>query len=612
MSVKLLGISAYYHDSAVAMIEITQHGPEILFAAQEERFSRKKFDEAFPHRALQAGLKATGLRLSDFSSVVFYEKPWVTFERLLETYVSMAPQGLGSFLTAMPRWLHGKFNLKSTLRKELRKIDSQFSADILFSQHHLSHAAAAFYASPFSEAAVLCMDGVGEWATSTAWHGKNAELQPLWQIRFPHSLGLLYSAFTAFCGFKVNSGEYKLMGLAPFGEPRFVEQIKKELIDIKDDGSFRLNMKYFGYLSGLQMTNARFASLFGAEARSSEAPLREIDMDLAASVQKVTEDVILKLARTLKKQTGASKLCLAGGVALNCVANGILLREKIFDQVWIQPAAGDAGSALGAALAATYLHYQTPRLVTSKPDLMKGAYLGSSYSDQEICSSLEKASARFHLLNADEVLEKTSQLLASQKVVGWFQGKMEYGPRALGSRSILADARNREMQSQVNLKIKFREGFRPFAPLVLAEKTEQYFDLKQDSPYMLLVAPVAKERQKFPQGRRGLDKLKEPWSDLPAVTHVDHSARIQTVHQETNPLLHQLLSRFEAKTNCAVLLNTSFNVRGEPIVESPLDAFFCFMNTDIDALVIGSYLLLKEEQDPKLRDPNWRQRFELD
>jgi carbamoyltransferase len=610
----ILGISGYYHDSAAALINASELGCEILAAAQEERYSRKKFDESFPFLAITQCLATAGLGISDVSAVVYYEKPWITFERLLETYLACSPQGLRSFLTAMPKWLGQKFNLKKLIRQELKNhfhLKASELPPIYFSTHHLSHAASGFFPSPFSSAAVLCMDGVGEWATTSAWVGEANKLTPLWQINFPHSLGLLYSAFTGFCGFKVNSGEYKLMGLAPFGTPRFVEVIKEHLIDIKDDGTYRLHLEYFDYLVGFQMTSAKFETLFGVPARQPEDKIRDVDLDLAASIQAVTEEVILKMARTLRRETGKTELCLSGGVALNCVANGKILAEKIFDRIWIQPASGDSGGALGAALAFAHLEKSSPRFANSE-DSMQASLLGNAYSADEIEMALNSVQAKFHRLDWKDVPEVTAKLLEEQKVVGWYQGRMEYGPRALGNRSILADARNPEMQKQVNLKIKFREGFRPFAPLVLDEKKSQYFDLPQESPYMLLVAPVTQGLRKPQSAFSGLEKIKTPWSEIPAVTHVDYSARIQTVDSKRHPELHELMTAFERQTGCAVLLNTSMNVRGEPIVESPLDALMCFMNTDIDALVIGPFMLLKEEQDPTLRDENWRSRFELD
>lgn len=609
---KLLGLSAYYHDAAAALIEADDTGIKILAACQEERFSRKKFDESFPQQSIHHCLQMSSNSLKDIDAIVYYEKPWLTFERLLETYLAYAPKGFQSYLTAMPRWLNQKLNMKSTLRNELSELSGLKKSQLpplLFSSHHLSHAASAFFASPFEDAAVLCLDGVGEWSTTSTWLGKKNQLHPLWEIHFPHSLGLLYSAFTGFCGFKVNSGEYKLMGLAPFGQPRFEKMIRENLIDIKDDGTFRLNLRYFDYMVGFQMTSSKFSKLFGCPPRSPEDPIRDIDLDLAASIQKVTDDIMLRLARTLRKDTGMKNLCLSGGVALNCVANGKIAAEGIFEEIWIQPAAGDSGSALGAALAAAHLHYKKPR---SPKDLMSGAALGNQYSNEEIHKQLIKAGARIHHLSPDQVTDTTAQLLAEQKVVGWYQGRMEFGPRALGHRSILADARNPEMQKIVNLKVKFREGFRPFAPIVLEEKYRHYFELTQKSPYMLLVAPITEELRKTPPETRGLQKVKEAWSLLPAVTHVDYSARIQTVGHEDHPQLHELLKAFEEKTKCPVLLNTSFNVRGEPIVESPSDAFSCFMNTNIDALVIGNFLLLKEEQDLSSRDSDWRNRFELD
>lgn len=593
----ILGISAYYHDSAAVLL---QDG-SLIAAAQEERFTRKKHDESFPSQAIQFCLKTANITLKEIDYVVFYDKPFLTFERLLETYLTVAPAGFSSFLKAMPVWMKEKLFLKSDIKKSLRKIagDKKLTIPILFTQHHQSHAASAFYPSPFRNAAVLCLDGVGEWATTSVWLGKDNQLLPQWEIRFPHSLGLLYSAFTYFTGFKVNSGEYKLMGLAPYGEPKYVDIIYKNLIDVKSDGTFRLNMKYFDFAAGLQMTNARFAALFGREARHSESDITQQDMDLAKSIQVVTEDIILKLAQTIKKETGAEYLCLAGGVALNCVANGKLVQSHLFKDIWIQPAAGDAGGALGAALVAWHQHFNQPRKIdTQAQDSMQGAYLGPQFDSAEIAQCLSKIGAVYHVLSDEAVFSKTAELLEQEKVIGWFQGRMEYGPRALGNRSIIGDARSQSMQSVMNLKIKFRESFRPFAPAVLFDHADRWFNTdKKISPYMLLVGQVESSHLTAHQSDlTGLDQLKIPHSTIPAITHVDCSARVQTVHPETNPRFYRLIHAFYERTGCPVIINTSFNVRGEPIVCSPEEAFRCFMSTHIDALVLENILLLKTEQ----------------
>ena len=616
----ILGISAYYHDSAAALIR----DGEIVSAAQEERFSRKKHDSRFPGSAVEHCLAANGLALGDVDQVVFYDKPLVKFERLLETYVAYAPKGFRSFLMAMPVWLKEKLYLKTLLRKEMAALSGlgkQELPELLFAEHHQSHAASAFYPSPFEEAAVLCMDGVGEWATTSVWHGDGNKLVPKWEIDFPHSLGLLYSAFTYYTGFKVNSGEYKLMGLAPYGEPRYVELIRDKLIDIKPDGTFRLDMKYFNYATGLTMTNKAFDRLFGGPPRASESQIGQREMDIAASIQEVTEEIVLKLGETVRNELGSGNLCLAGGVALNCVANGKLLREKTFDHIWVQPAAGDAGGAIGAALVAWHELHDKPRRNGADPrlrDAMRGAYLGPRYSIEQAKAELDEMGAVYTRLADDKIVAEVARILAKENVVGWFQGPMEFGPRALGGRSILGDPRSARMQSVMNLKIKYRESFRPFAPAVLAERVADYFDIDTASPYMLLVADVKPDlRIEMTDEQKalfGIEKLNVPRSSIPAVTHVDYSARIQTVHEDTNPRFHALLRAFEARTGCAVLVNTSFNVRGEPIVCTPTDAFRCFMRTEMDYLVVENLLLSKRDQ-PEFEwagDDSWKSEFELD
>lgn len=623
---KILGISAYYHDSAAALIDDGQ----VVAAAQEERFSRKKHDARFPLLAAQFCLKSQNLNLQDLEAVVYYEKPLLTFERLLETYIGAAPRGGRSFVAAMQVWLKEKLFLKKEIRQSLRQLAQDMEGlnglksktgkemklpELLFSEHHLSHAGAAFYPSPFEQAAVLCMDGVGEWATTSAWIGEGNSLRPLWDINFPHSLGLLYSAFTYYCGFKVNSGEYKLMGLAPYGQPIYADTIRKHLIDIKPDGTFRLDLSYFKFHRGFRMTSSRFDTLFGQAARKPESQLTPFHMDLAASIQVVTEDIVLRLARTLRQETGLPNLCLAGGVALNCVANGKLLRAGIFDQIWIQPASGDAGSALGAALVAWHQHFGQPRTV-QPDDAMRGTYLGPRFSNAAVQAYLKQAEASFHSLDDQPLFEQVAELLEQGKVVGWFNGPMEFGPRALGARSILADPRNTEMQSVMNLKIKYRESFRPFAPAILEEAVSSQFELPVGSPYMLLVAPVRQELR-LPESEEdqqlfGIDKLKRPRSSLPAITHVDYSARVQTVSARTNPRFHGLIEAFRRRTGCPTLVNTSFNVRGEPIVCTPADAYRCFMRTEMDVLVMENQLLLKDEQPPQTEDKAWMETFELD
>ena len=610
----ILGLSAYYHDSAAALVS----DGKIIAAAQEERFTRKKHDAGFPTQAIRYCLAEAGLAFNAIDQVVFYDKPLVKFERLLETYIATTPRGFPSFLAAMPIWLKEKLYLKTVIRRELAAIgecEKKALPSLLFAEHHQSHAASAFFPSPFPEAAVLCMDGVGEWATTTVWHGKDNRVHPLWQIDFPHSLGLLYSAFTYFTGFKVNSGEYKLMGLAPYGVPRYTELILDNLIDVKLDGTFRLAMEYFDYATGLRMTNDRFSELFRRGPRAPESPLTQDEMDIAASIQVVTEDIVLRLAQTIHAETGLKNLCLAGGVALNCVANGRLLREGPFEELWIQPAAGDAGGALGCALATWHEYLDQPRSCDTQ-DAMQGAYLGPAFTDAEARESLESVGAVYNTLEASELYSSVAELLAKGNVVGWFQGRMEFGPRALGARSIIGDPRNIEMQSVMNLKIKYRESFRPFAPAVLAERIADYFEQAEDSPYMLLVANVREMLRKQVSVEDdqlfGIDKLNVLRSELPAITHIDYSARIQSVHKETNPQFHALLSAFDQLTGCGVVVNTSFNVRGEPIVCTPLDAYRCFMRTEMDSLVIGNMVFAKMDQPVWNEEGDWRETFELD
>jgi carbamoyltransferase len=613
MPLRVLGVSAYYHDSAAALVE----DGRIVAAAQEERFTRKKHDARFPRHAIAYCLEAGRTRLADIDHIVFYDKPFLKFERLIETYVAFAPQGFQSFRMAMPVWLREKLFQKSLLRSQLRKIDPDCEPreKIRFAEHHLSHAASAFFPSPFAEAVVLTMDGVGEWATTSVATGRGNELKIDREILFPHSLGLLYSAFTYYTGFKVNSGEYKIMGLAPYGEPRFARTILDNLIDVKADGSYRLNLDYFDYCTGLRMTNEKFDALFGGPPRRPEALLTQREMDLTASVQAVLEEVVLRMTRALHKETGIDNLCLAGGVALNCVANGKVLRDGRFKNIWIQPAAGDAGGALGAALLASYGIGGQQRTVAPQGDAMQGALLGPRYAQAEVESALTSAGAKFRTLPEAEVIETTAAALADGKAVGWVQGRMEFGPRALGARSILADPRSAQMQSLLNLKIKYRESFRPFAPSVLREDVADWFDLDADSPYMLLVADVAEKRRRGMTDAEtalfGIDKLNVVRSEIPAVTHVDYSARVQTVHADTNPRYHALISAFKARTGCPVLVNTSFNVRGEPLVCTPADAFRCFMGTELDLLVVENCVLRKEEQDPALKT-RYEGGFELD
>lgn len=593
----ILGLSAYYHDSAAALIR----DGHIVTAAQEERFTRVKHDAGFPARSIQYCLREAGIGLDEIQWVVFYEKPFLKFERLLETYHAFAPAGFRSFVKAMPLWLKEKLFQKRELIRGLQALAPDFDAKrLLFSEHHLSHAASAFYPSPFDEALILTMDGVGEWTTTSVMIGKGRTLRPIREIHFPHSLGLLYSAFTYFTGFKVNSGEYKLMGLAPYGEPVYTDLIRRHLIEIAADGSFRLNMRYFNYCTGLTMTNRHFDRLFGRGPRQPETEITQMDMDLARSIQVVTEEVVLKLANALRHEYGMANLCLAGGVALNSVANGKLLQSGLYDGLWIQPAAGDAGGAVGAALAVYHLQCEGQRPSRTGRDGMHGAYLGPSYGDQEIKADLDRLGAHYHVLDETQLVDQAARAIADGKVIGWFQGRMEFGPRALGARSILGDPRSPSTQSVMNLKIKYRESFRPFAPSVLREDVAEYFDLAVDSPYMLLVAPVKssrrRERTDAERDIRGLDQVNIARSDIPAVTHVDYSARVQTVHADTHPLYHALITRFKQLTGYAVIVNTSFNVRGEPIVCTPEDALRCFMNTAMDELYIGAYRLIKIEQ----------------
>jgi len=609
--VRILGISAFYHDSAAALLE----DGRIVAAAQEERFTRKKHDARFPLHAIRYCLAEGGIAVGDLDRVVFYDKPFVKFERLLETYLSFAPRGYKTFRMAIPLWLREKLFLKDLLLKELRKISGsgKWNEELLFSEHHLSHAASAFFPSPFDEAIVLTMDGVGEWATTSAAIGRGNSLEVQKEIHFPHSLGFLYSAFTYYTGFKVNSGEYKLMGLAPYGEPKYKDKILEHLIDVKADGSFRLNIGYFDFCTGLTMTSQRFHDLFGGPPRKPDQLLTPYHMDLAASIQAVTEEIVLRLTRSLCEETGIRNLCLAGGVALNCVANGKVLRDACCDRIWIQPAAGDAGGALGAALAG--YHLQLGRARTANGDAMKGSFLGPAFTQREIEDRLTRCGARFEVLADSALIATGAEDLARSKALGWFQGRMEFGPRALGNRSILGDPRSPGMQKTLNLKIKYRESFRPFAPSVLRERVSDWFELDCDSPYMLLVADVVRSRRREMTREEkqlfGIDKLNVPRSEIPAVTHVDYSARVQTVHEDTNPRYHALLSAFERKTGCPVLVNTSFNVRGEPIVCTPEDAFRCFMGSELDALAAGNCYLRKEGQDPALKR-NYETAFEPD
>ena len=610
----ILGISAYYHDSAAALVS----DGVIVGAAQEERFTRKKHDPSFPANAIKYCLQSQGISIGEVDHIVFYDKPLLKFDRLLETYLAQAPKGFKSFCTAMPVWLKEKLYLKSVLRKEFEKLGAEKNAPnlkFLFTDHHHSHAASAYFPSPYAEAAVLCMDGVGEWATTSVWHGKGSDLKPLWQINFPHSLGMLYSAFTYYCGFRVNSGEYKLMGLAPYGEPVYVDLIRSNVIDVKKDGTFMLNMDYFNFTTGLTMTSSKFHKLFDGPPREAESEITQREMDLARSIQVVTEEIVLKLGATVRSDTGCENLCMAGGVALNCVANGKLTQEGIFKDIWIQPAAGDAGGAVGAALAVWHQYLDNEK-VSANDDTMSGSYLGPEYSEREIVDSLDKQNAVYEVIDSEQLPHAVATQISDGKIIGWFQGRMEFGPRALGGRSIIGDPRNREMQSVMNLKIKYRESFRPFAPSVLAEHVQEYFKINCSSPYMLQVAEIEnKHRIEMTSEQNslfGISKLKIPRSTLPSTTHVDYSARIQTVHENTNPRYHALLSEFYSLTGCPVVVNTSFNVRGEPIVCTPEDAYRCFMRTEMDCLVLENVMLHKERQPAVENDTRWMDEFELD
>ena len=609
----ILGISAFYHDSAATIVV----DGKIIAAAQEERFTRKKHDARYPFNAIEFVLNFAKIKLSEVDQIIFFEKPFLKFERLLETYVAFAPRGFKSFCMAMPVWLKDKLFQKKMLFNELKRHDNNFNDNkkIFFSDHHLSHAASAFFPSPFEEAVVLTADGVGEWATTTVAIGKGNNLEIKKEIHFPHSLGLLYSAFTYYTGFKVNSGEYKLMGLAPYGVPVYEDKIKNNLIDLKEDGSFHLDQSYFNYATGLTMTNKKFDILFGQKVRDAKnEKLTQFHMDIAASIQKVTEDIMIKIAKSLKEEFNISNLCLAGGVALNCVANGKILKEKIFDNIWVQPAAGDAGGSLGAALALWHIDQNNPRTVDYK-DSMQGSYLGPEYSQKEIEEYLDKVGAKYEIFKDEELVDKTATDLSKEEAIGWFQGRMEFGPRALGGRSILGDPRSEKMQKNLNLKVKYRESFRPFAPSILKEDLSKWFDINVDSPYMLMVSNINKDKTidmtEDQKNLFGIDKLNVKRSEIPAVTHVDYSARIQTVHKETNEKYFRLIKKFKEKTNCPIVVNTSFNVRGEPIVNTPLDAFNCFMGTDLDKLVIGNCYLDKKDQNPSLKK-DYTKEFELD
>ncbi len=603
----ILGISAFYHDSAACLIR----DGEIVAAAQEERFTRKKHDYSFPQHAIDFCLKKGGVKASELDCVAFYDKPFLKFERILETYLAYAPHGIASFLQALPLWIKQKLWMKDYIQTELG-----FKGKIIFPEHHESHAASAFFPSPFQEAAFLTMDGVGEWATTSYGVGKGNKIDILAEIKFPHSLGLLYSAFTYYTGFKVNSGEYKVMGLAPYGKPVYKDLILKELIDLKEDGSFKLNMKYFDYCAGLRMTNSHFHKLFGATPRKPESRVTQREMDLARSIQEVTEEVMLRITRHVHKVTGQKNLCLAGGVALNCVGNGRILREGPFEHIWIQPASGDAGGALGAAYFGWHQYLEKPRTANGKIDSMRGSFLGPEFSDVEIEAFLSKHKIPFVRLDDTELPEKIADLIAQEKVIGWFQGAMEFGPRALGGRSIIGDPRSPKMQEQMNLKIKFRESFRPFAPSIPFEKVSEYFEMTAESPYMLLVAPVQKKwRREMSESEKkleGIELLNVKRSEIPAVTHVDYSARVQTISEVQNPRFYKLLKKFDERHGCPVVINTSFNVRGEPIVCTPEDAFRCFMRTHMDYLILGNFLLTKAEQKPLEKDSEWMKEFELD
>ena len=603
----ILGISAFYHDSAACLVK----DGEIIAAAQEERFTRKKHDQTFPANAISYCLEYAGIKGAELDYVAFYDKPFLKFERILETYLAFAPIGIKSFLKAMPLWIKKKLWIKELIRDELN-----YSGKIIFPEHHESHAASAFFPSPFQEAAFITIDGVGEWSTSSFGIGKDSKIELLADIRFPHSLGLLYSAFTYYTGFRVNSGEYKVMGLAPYGEAKYKDLIYKYLIDIKDDGSFKMNMDYFNYCAGLTMTNSKFHKLFGSPPRKLEGKLTQKEMDLARSVQEVTEEIVMKMAKHVKKETGMKYLCLAGGVALNCVANGKLLRSGLFDDIWIQPAAGDAGGAVGCALYTWYQYLNSQRKTDNNTDFMKGAYLGPEFKSGSIESFLKKNKYSYQVLTDTELPERIADLIANEKVIGWFQGRMEFGPRALGSRTIIGDARSPEMQKTMNRKIKYRESFRPFAPSVRAENISDYFEIDRESPYMLLVANVQKDKQVVMSEEQnsyfGLEKLNVVRSEVPAITHVDYSARIQSVNEKTNPRYHQMLTKFNDKYGCPVIVNTSFNVRGEPIVCTPEDAYLCFMRTEMDYLIMGNYLLDKTEQQSLKENSEWQKEYELD
>ena len=618
MDVYILGISCFYHDSAAVLLK----NGEIISAVQEERFTRKKHDSRFPVNSIKYCLSYEKIDFRDIKYIIYYEKPLLTFERLLETYLGTAPRGLRSFIAAMQVWIKEKLFIKSELKKQFKLIQKSLVPSlktnippVLFSEHHLSHAAAAFYPSPFKKAAILCMDGVGEWATTSAWIGKENKIEPLWEISFPHSLGLLYSAFTYYCGFKVNSGEYKLMGLAPYGKPRYLKKIKDNLIEINEDGSFRLDISFFKYHRGFRMTSTKFHKLFGSNPRKIDEEITQFHMDLASSIQVVTEEIILKISKSLRKETGIENICLSGGVALNCVANGKLMNSKIFENIWIQPASGDAGSALGASLIVWYEYLQNKRKVNPN-DSMKGTFLGCSFSNNEIISYLESINASYRSYLDNQLFEIIADKLDKGKVIGWFNGPMEFGPRALGGRSIIGDPRNKKMQSVMNLKIKYRESFRPFAPSVLEEDANSQFEINVKSPYMLLVANVQKGLKKEMSNKQkqlfGIEKLNIPRSAIPAVTHVDFSARVQTVNKKINPRYYQLISAFKRKTGCPTIVNTSFNVRGEPIVCTPQDAYRCFMRTEMDVLVLENQILLKENQSLVQKDEKWQQEFELD
>ncbi len=603
----ILGISAYYHDSAAALLK----DGEIIAAAQEERFTRIKHDQEFPTNAIKYCLSEAGITVSDLECIAFYDKPFIKFERILETYLAYPAKGIQSFIKAIPLWIRKKVWIPDLIKKELK-----YEGKVLFPEHHESHAASAFYPSPFSQAAFLTIDGVGEWATSSYGIGKDNSIEILGELHFPHSLGLLYSAFTYFTGFKVNSGEYKVMGLAPYGRPIYVKKIYDHIVDLKEDGSFKMNMDFFNYCTGLTMTNGKFNEIFDGPPRKSESKLTQREMDLACSVQVVTEDIMLKMAEHVKKETGEKYLCLAGGVALNCVGNGKLLRAGIFEDIWIQPAAGDAGGAVGAAYAVYHQHFKKPVLSKNRRDNQKGSYLGSHYTNEEIKKFLEKYNLPYQYLESEDLIDKSSDLIIQEKIIGWFQGRMEFGPRALGNRSIIGDARSSEMQKKMNLKIKYRESFRPFAPSVLADKVSEWFELDRESPYMLLVADIKKEKQRVMTGEElklwGIDQLNVVRSSIPAVTHIDYSARIQTVNEKDNLIYYKLIKKFFDKTGCPVIVNTSFNVRGEPIVEAPLDAYKCFMRTEMDILVLGNFILYKENQPEFHEDIDWRQKYELD